>query len=389
MRVLIVNRYMSMYGGAETVVKELALNLKALNIENLIITLNISEETRKICQGLDMALPKKHFPYKFRSTDFFSSIGIIEEARHLRRLVEKYAPGFDVINVHNFPAEWVTGGLGKPVVWMCNEIPDFYNNTRLSLTLKFLRRAGISWDKWIVKRGIDAICVADEFNAERVKKRYNRDSFIIPYGIDFQMFNFLRSYREEISAQYNLSHDEFILLQVGVLSPQKNQIASLKALRKLLENKIDAKLILVGRSDTPYKQILDKYILENELSGRVIFTGHLSKNIAVRFYGIAGICLFPVKEQGGWLAPFEALLCARPVIVSSTMGAAALIKKYNFGIISEDFSSAISDFLLHQQAWKDRAKEAAEWIKENLTWRNFTAKMVEVFEKTISGGAKA
>ncbi len=383
MRVLIVNRYMSMYGGAENVVKELSEHLCRAGVKNKVLTLNISDEVRRKCKGLDIETPDKHFPYAFRSVGFFSALGILDEIYHLRKLVAQHAKDFDVINVHNFPANWVTGGTGKPVVWMCNEPPDFWNNPHPSLPIRLLRKAGIVLDQKLVNSLVDHICVADELNAQRAKNRYGRTSTIVPYGIDTEVFNDAAFDRNKFRASYGLGLDDFILLQVGIVCPQKNQIASLKALSALLQENKKAKLVLVGRNDTPYKAMMEKLISSGSLTDKVLFTGMVSKETAAKFYLSADLCLFPVKEQGGWLAPFEALVCKKPVIVSQTVGASRLIQEHNFGIVSDDFSRDILTMARNYKEYSSHALRASQWIQQHLTWKQFTDKMIELFRQSL------
>lgn len=385
MNVLIVNRFMGVYGGAETVIKELSFNLNNRGVKNLIITLNISDEVRKLCSGLDIIVPKRQFPYQYRSTGLVSSVGIVREMEALRKLVKQYHAGFDMINVHNFPANWVAGGLRKPVVWMCNEVPDLYNNPHPSLALRVLRRFGIAIDKSLVNSSIQSICVADELNARRVKARYDRESTIVPYGINHINFSYTDDGLMELRRKYAIGNNDFVLLQVGVISPQKNQMESIRALKVIIEKKVKAKLILVGNENSPYGVILRRYIRENNLDDDVFFTGQVNRDMVIQFYSIADVCLFPVKDQGGWLAPFEALSRNKPVIVSGTMGAASLIQKNGFGIVSDDFGTSILEFVNNQKKWEGAAGEASLWIKENLTWQKFSDTMIRVFEDTIRG----
>ncbi|MEW6074794.1 MAG: glycosyltransferase family 4 protein [Candidatus Omnitrophota bacterium] len=383
MKILIVNRFMGIYGGAETVIKEFASCLNTRGIRNLVVTLNISEEVKRLCAGIDIKVPERYFPYAYRSTGLISSLGIIREIVALRALVKKYYSDFDVINVHNFPANWVAWGLRKPVVWMCNEAPDFYNNPNLSFFLRALRRIGLACDKFIVNHSIDTICVADELNAHRVKIRYGRESTIIPYGIDHE--NFVKNDLDvsKIRKEFGIPEECFVLLQVGVISPQKNQLESLKALNVLVGQKINARLLLVGDGGASYKNVLNEYICRNNLSDSVIFTGHFSRSRTMELYMMADLCLFPVKDQGGWLAPFEALSLGKPVIVSETMGASCLIKKHNLGIVESDFSSAVLDFMHNRNKWENIAAGASIWVKSNLTWKRFTSQLEEVCRHSI------
>ena len=68
---LIINRYMSVYGGAETLVKEAVSRLNALGVTTRILTLNISEEVKKLCLGMDIVIPEEDFAYTFRSQSFW------------------------------------------------------------------------------------------------------------------------------------------------------------------------------------------------------------------------------------------------------------------------------------------------------------------------------
>lgn len=383
MKVLIINRYMGLYGGAETVIKELGCHLNKLGVINRILTLNISSEVRKICGPLDIVTPRENFSYEFRSSSFWSSLGIIREMRALRELAREQAAGFDIVNAHNFPADWVVKDLGPPVVWMCNEVPDFYNNPKLSLALRLLRSAGIACDRRIVNRDIDVICAADDFNAGKVRQRYGRDPEIIPYGVDYDFFS-QEEGRDEAVRKYGLENS-FVLLQSGMLSPEKNQLKSIQALEALQEIIPGLKLILAGRPQSPYDEMLRRYVRDKGLADKVIFTGHIAKEEIRGLYHSCHIALFPVKTQGGWLSPFEALCAARPVIVSTTMGASGLIKREGLGIVSDDFISGIKDIYHGYDIHISAAEKARAWVKANLTWELFAKKMIKVFEKTLEG----
>lgn len=382
MKVLIINRYMGLYGGAETVIKELGCHLNKLGVINRILTLNISPDVRKICGPLDIVTSRENFSYEFRSGSFWSSLGIIREMRALRELAREQAAGFDIVNAHNFPADWVVKDLGPPVVWMCNEVPDFYNNPKLSLSMKLLRSFGISLDRHIVNRDIDVICAADDFNAGKVRQRYGRDPEIIPYGVDYDFFS-QEEGRDEAVRKYGLENS-FVLLQSGMLSPEKNQLKSIQALEALQEIIPGLKLVLAGRPQSPYDEMLKRYIAEKGLKSDIIFTGHISKQEIRALYHVCDIALFPVKAQGGWLSPFEAICAGKPILTSTTMGAASLIKKGSLGLVSDDFVAGIKDIYGRYDVYASMAKKAAAWVKENLSWDLFARKMLQVFESVYN-----
>jgi glycosyltransferase involved in cell wall biosynthesis len=382
MKVLIVHRYLNIYGGAENVIKELSINLTKYGIKNSVIALNISNEVKEIFKNIEIILPPENLPYKLRSKDFISAVGIYKEVIALRKILKKYYEYYDVINIHNFPATWITYFIEKPVVWYCNEPPDLVYCPNPSLFMKMLKFLGITIDRFMVRNFVNKICVADEINAERVKKRYDIEPEIVPYGVDCDRYFVCEEFRSELKRKYDLK-DEIVLVQVGVISPQKNQIESIDVLKELNNKNYSAKLFLVGDDNTPYKEVIVKYIKENGLEKKVIFIGLISKDETVKFYNLADICLFPVKEQGGWLAPFEALCCEKPIIVSTTMGASYIIKNYDFGLVSNNFKEDIMKIINNYSLYKEKAKKASLWIRENLTWENFTLKMISIFKETI------
>ena len=394
MKILIVHRYLEIYGGAENVINRFCrILLDEEGIDYKVVALNLpatDDETRKIYGNLKVEIPHgQKFPSVYRSAGFLKALGIFGEIAALRRLIKKNIAFYDVINVHNFPATWAIAGLAKnrknnkPVVWMCNETPDFYSNPSPSLFIRILRFFGIFIDRLIVNSSIDRIVAADRINASKVKKVYGRDCEIIPYGIDTDIFSpSVKQHRDAVRKKWNIDDKDFVLLQTGVLSPQKNQIESVMALMRLKEMKVKSRLILAGKYDTPYYyRTLEPFISDNNLAGDVILTGHITKTELALLYGAVDLCLFPVKEQGGWLSPFEALGCAAPVVISPTMGAADLLNETHFCTITEDIPSAAVEIYNNYAEYLGRSTSASEWIKNNLTWQRYTKNFIRVFEE--------
>jgi len=386
MRVLIVNRYMSLYGGAEQLVVELSRQLSARNIANEVLTLNISNDVVGKNLGMKVITAPVAFPYALRSTSLKQSLGVLGEIYHLRRLVQQHYRGFDLINLHNFPASWAAFGCHKPVVWMCNEIPDFYNNPAPSLAVKLLRVAGINLDTFVVNRSVDIICVADSLNAKAVKTRYHRESVVIPYGIDFpEDFSFFDRNQPSFYEQYGLGQSDFLLLQVGVISPTKNQKDSIDAFMEAKTTCPNAKLVLAGPDSGPYADFLRDYVAGKGLEKDIIFTGRLAKEEVRKLYSICNVGLFPVKLQGGYLAVLEAVSFGLPVIVYPSMGASEFIKEKKLGIVSDDLAGHIRNLYRNYSLYKEKAIEASRWVRRNVTWEKFSLQMIDVFNRALKG----
>lgn len=373
---------MSFYGGAETVVINLAKELKRMGVENSILTLSISDEVKFLCSGVDIITPQKRLEPKLHNSSFIGSMRrLITEVAMLRRLIIEHAPYYDVINIHNFPATWALAFTGhKNIVWMCNEPPDMWNKEGSSLLLKVIREVGYHIDRFIVRRTVQRLCVADELNGERIGGRYGMDFDIISYGIEYDLFS--EGDGSGVIEKHDL-HDKFVITQVGTITPQKNQMESVKAVKELKNKTPNIILLLVGPGNNEYEKNIRSYIQENELDNHVFFLGHLSKNEISDIYCASNVALFPVKTQGGWLAPFEAMCASVPVIVSETMGAASLIKRKGLGVVAGNYADAILDIYRNPVLYRERAMNSRQWVKDNLTWANFAKRKLQIFENLI------
>lgn len=380
--VLIVHPHMAFYGGAETLILKLYNYLTKKGIECKIVTLSVTPKISEICKDVDIVTPEKSHDFMLRSTSFISAIGVFNEQRALQSLVRENIDQFDLVNPHNFPSTWSVfpNSWKKPIVWMCNEPPDLWNNQKPSIPLKFLRKAGLICDRYIVNKVINEICVSDEFNYSRVLERYGKTPNIVHYGIEHDLFS--KGDNKNVLERFGL-YDKFVLLQVGVLSPQKNQLESIKTIEKLRENIPNIKLILAGLGDNSYAQMLMKYVSNSGLNEHIIFTGHTSKQEIADLYKACNVALFPIKSQGGWLSPFEALCAERPIIVSNEMTASDLIKEKNIGVVTDDFSETVLNIYHNPDKYYEMAEGGGIWVRENLSWDKYCEKMLNVFYKVI------
>lgn len=380
MRVLLVHPHMMVYGGAETVVTKLAIYLTKRGIENAILTLSISSDLLNVCKGLHLITPSKKYVNKIRTASFFNAIGLVNEITALRIYTRKYIDFFDVINVHNCPATWSIFPHQKPCVWMCNEPPDLWHNLKPSPPLRILRNIGVACDRLIISKSISAICVGDEISAKRVIERYGRQPKIIHYGIDYDFFS--SGDKEQVLQRFDL-HDAFVLLQVGWISPQKNQLESIKAVEQLRKDIPNIKLVLAGSGGNSYEKMLKEYVHMKGLEKYVIFTGHLPKLVIRDLYHACDLSVFPIRTQGGWLAPFEALCASKPIIVSPSMTAATIIEREKIGVVTNDFAKAVWDVYNDSSPYYDMARRGKRWVADNLSWDMFCQRMVEVFESVL------
>lgn len=370
---------MDLYGGAETVVVHLARYLEQKGFRSVILTL--SSAPHEEYEGLDVVTPPEPIRYRLRSEKFSDVVEILKSACVLRSLVSRHIDNCDALNPHNFPAVWAIPPTRKRVVWLCNEIPDLWHSFRTSPVVAGLTKCGRLADKWIANRVVDEAVVSDRKNALRFSKRYGWWPDIIPYGISGSFFGEETTSKEgeRIRARYGLDHDGFYVMHVGMISPSKKQLATIRAIEKLRKKIPRIKAVLVGhKENNSYALFLEEYIRKRRLDDSVIITGHLSKRDLRTLYSVCHVATFPVEGQGSWLSPFEALAAGKPIIVSPELTCSALIEDRDIGIVTACLKSALVDVYEHRERFLQKARRGQEFVLENLTWTRFCEQFVKI-----------
>jgi glycosyltransferase involved in cell wall biosynthesis len=166
-----------------------------------------------------------------------------------------------------------------------------------------------------------------------------------------------------------------------MLQPFKNQMESIKTIEKLRERIPNLKLVLAGWGLQEYENSLKNYIKEKGLEKNVVFTGHLDREGIRDLYNTCDVLLHPIKSQGGWLSPFEALCAKVPVVVSPEMTASDIIRKEKIGIVTHAYVEAVLEIYNNQEKYHEMAEKGKEWVINNLSWDKYCEKMVDLFTK--------
>jgi dTDP-glucose pyrophosphorylase len=374
-RILIIHPQMNFYGGAELLIVELANWLTKKGIKNDILTLSKSAEVEKSLIGTKLIIPKNNI--EINSTGFRNAGDIINAIKILRKKFKEIKDDYDVINFHNFPATWTIYPRKKPCVWMLNEPPNLWSRPDASFYIRTLNKIRNYIDKKIIRGSVDIICVADEFNKERCKKRYGISPRIVYYGVNHDFFS--EGNKTKAIEKFGMK-GKFVIVQSGIISENKNQIESVKTIEKIKNEIPNVLLVLAGGFDEDYKRKIEEYIKNKKLEKYVLFTGNLKREDLKDLYKASNIGLFPVGKQGGWLAPFELLCSENPIIVSEELGAASVIKKYNLGIVTNEYARAVLNIYKNNKTAVDNSRKASIFIKKNLGWDVFCDKMINAYK---------
>ncbi len=150
---------------------------------------------------------------------------------------------------------------------------------------------------------------------------------------------------------------------------------------ELTRDRDDVLLAIVGNDDG-YRGTLEKRIVGLGIGDRVLFTGFLGGADKLAALVDADVMVqTSMYEQGAW-APFEAILCRTPIIVSSNSGAGEDVDKIDAGYLVEYGNKAdLKDKLQHVLDNLPEARGKAKRAKAYLECHRSFARGVEDYEK--------
>ncbi len=343
MKVLIIQPSSRFYGGAEQVIVRLCQYMQKNNIYHGLHMAEMTDEMRRDLKGTEI----------LSGGDF-------------------YFKRFDIINYHNFPSTLISTlalPVNKPGVWYCNEPAEMFTNWK--------RKPLEAFNRWLVRNQIKNVAVADNFNADRCESIYKVKPRIIPYGIDYNFFS---------QCNHDPDPNYFTVMQVGTISRYKNQLATIRAVAEVRPKIKNVRLWLIGNvSELDYKKELENEISRLMLGGCVTWEPHVTREHLRSLYAKTDVLMHPVKEQGGWLSPFEAISAGVPVIVSPELTCHQTIYENGLGDVSKFLAGSINSAFLYQgvDVFEQNQVRAQHWVRDNLTWDKFGAEMVKYFQEIV------
>jgi len=339
-KVLLVHPCKGFYGGAEEVIVQLIKYLDRNNHYSELLTTFLPDGMRDAIVS-NLGLQYLDYPVMERSW-----WGMWKE-------VQNQARWADIICCFNFPATLATFPIRRPIVWYCNEPPELFSNWR--------RKPIEAFNRWWVRKGHIKVVVATPLDAERFENLYGVKPSRVPYGIDYEFW----------SQGSRKKGRGLKLLQVGTITPYKNQEWSTQVLEVLLDRGRDATLTLAGKiEDEDYIE----YLKFRGLEDKVFLLGQVSREKVRELYYNHDILLHPVQGQGGWLTPYEAWCTDIPVITVPEFQ-----ESFMFDYVATSVAEA-ADMI--EEIIREGSQQArGSWIKDELTWGKFGEGMIKIFKE--------
>lgn len=153
------------------------------------------------------------------------------------------------------------------------------------------------------------------------------------------------------------------ILNVGSIEERKNLLLLIKAIKEIKE---DVQVVVIGKR-TPYTNLVEKYIQENNLTSRIKLLSNIPFNELPAFYQMASLFVYPSFFEGFGIPILEALHSNVPVIAatgSCLEEAGGPGSLYTDPYNEYELSSLIKSVLSNNQLADSMRRKGKEYLKQ-------------------------
>ena len=393
------------WGGTETVILETSKSLLALGHHTEIYCPRaLSTQDHEVIDGISVTRFGYFYPY----------LGLSKSARvqmdrkggnlfsfPLMRGLRRF-PNLDLIHLHTGKR---LGAIGRYVaaqrkipyvISLHGGVYDVPSGEAQTLTAP--AAGSFEWGKvlgwWVGARRVlnDAaaiICVGQKEMNEAQRRHPNQTVVHLPNGVDARRFAVGDG--SGFRARRGIPEDAFVVIVVGRIDPQKNQLLALRLLAALRLENPRAHLVLVGPvTNADYDRLLSNEISALGLDGSVTLIRGLetSDPELINAYHAADLFLLPSVHEPFGIVILEAWAAGLPVVASNVGGVPSFVTDGENGCLfpSGDLA-ALLNTVRELIANPDRRRKIADAGKkkasEEFGWDRITQRLVGIYEEAI------
>ena len=189
--------------------------------------------------------------------------------------------------------------IRKPyVIWARGSDVNFLSINKISLMLKQ------------TLKNADAVISLTDDMKKKIEKFYNREIFVIPNGIDLNIFEGLS--KEDLRKKLGLIKSEKIILYVGTLRPIKGLTYLIEAVKNI--NEKNKRLLLVGYGKE--RKHLENLVKKLKIENIVTFLGKVPNKDVFEYMVASDVLVLPSLSEGFPNVILEAMASGLPIIAT-------------------------------------------------------------------------
>jgi glycosyltransferase involved in cell wall biosynthesis len=291
--------------------------------------------------------------------------------------------GFLYAKVHNIPAIYTFHTMWED--YGPNYFPMFP-----AFVVKTVIRGVL---KNILNRAYKVIVPTPQIDAVVHKYKHNIETFLLPTGIDPELFTHDKSevedFRADFDALYPVIKGKKILLMAGRVAKEKNISFLIKMFPAILKKHPDTILLIAGNG--PDLGFFKNEAKQMGVEASCVFTGYLERSLLSLVYAISDVFVFPSLTDTQGLVTLEAMFSGIPVVAIGALGTLMVMGGDNGGFMVKDdqqeFTARVLDLLENEELYRRKSEEAK---RHAMTWSigEITRKLADIYKETITSYQK-
>lgn len=209
--------------------------------------------------------------------------------------------------------------------------------------------------------------------------------FVIPNGIDTNLFDFSNENSQYIKKKHNLENSKIILF-TKKFSQRYGTEHLIMAMENVIKIYPNTKLIMTG--EDIHKEKIIKLAKEKGVINNIIFTGQIPYEDISKYYSACDVFVHPSideRETFG-IALIEAMACKKPVIATSVGGPKEILEGgEDIGILipprdTKALSEKIIYLLKNEKIANKIGENARKYVVKRFSWNEVVERISDVYQ---------
>ena len=241
---------------------------------------------------------------------------------------------------------------------------------------------------YCVKTAKETIVPTDKiYKLFKEKYMITKNISVIPSGIDIERFfeeNVEKDKVDKIKRKYGITKEDFTIIFVGRLAPEKNIEFLLKAQQKLVEEKMNnIKLLIVG--DGPDKENYINISRKLNIFDKVIFTGKIEQEEIQYYYQCADVFVTASNSETQGLTVIEAMAAGVVPICINDMAFIDMLPKKSLFSNQNEYINRLITFSKDEKIRKEYKVEIRKKAEEYSS-STYAQRVLNVYNGVLNGG---
>jgi mannosylfructose-phosphate synthase len=388
-------------GGQVTYVLELAKALTTLGNKVDIYTRWFDQSKEQIDPVLDcpdvrvIRIPAGS--WEFLPKEFIYDV-LPELADNMVKFIQENNLDYDLYHGHYVDAGIVTldvaKALGKPAFFTAHSLGAWKRDQmggdpeQMERQFKFKHRVA---EEIRIFKEVNAQTLTTQLQLEKLNELYDYyadNIVIIEPGTDIHTYHPLSPGEKDVE----ITLPEKYVFCISRIDSNKGHDMLLNAFDIVRKEVEDVDLVIGGGSPNPKERELSlkagmkKIVDECGMQDRVHIIGYVPDELMAPYYRQSRMFALPSLFEPFGMTTTEAMACGTPVVASKFGGIKTVINTGENGVLidptnTEEFATAIIDFLKDREKAERIGKAGAQTVKDYLSWEAIARRHLEFYDK--------